>query len=844
LEWLEPRCLLAVNLTNIVAVQPYNGEQLTQSPQELVLTFNQTNVNQSNINIALDATSFDFQLEKVNRDGTLTPVFDPNNPPPEVVNSESASATTFNILLQESVDPIDNWYYNLTLQPGKYEVELVAGVGISIDASGANGPGPELWDPNQPHVVGEFTVLGSGATLGGATPLGTIGSTVQTVTGSLNPDDYRAALELYQFNLAQGHLWEVGLSVSAHSIGSGLLPALTLFDAQGNVLATRNAGTGLPGDPNDPYLITGLPGGTYFVGVSGAGNLPYGSDGYDPVLGIPGRAGVKQPGGLLEFQLGLAARPHDQSTSLVNFTVDRADRLDPSPTGLTLTFNGPIDLSNLFVPDTQVTALKVVDSSGRVWPITAEQYQVTDARLTLIFDQPLPAGQYSLVLPSQGGLTDLAGRPVTAAGEPSGVLAAWTVASSTGPSVPDNLGVLWPASETNPALAGVFSQTTDLAPGQTETYRWVVTVPGFFKLQTQIASGVVAVVNSGNGWTTVLDPGTTHPLNNYLMDLGDGVYGLRFINTGSQPAVVHWVLKIASLDWEKIVDNGVGQGSALSLLLFSPTPSDPAGNSIASFQATSGSATVSVFAGSSGPLPASLFVTLNTGLIGQPTPAGQNVTPVGPTVDEGSIAVADSTTGLQPGLRYESMSASGPGPGDSDQSGQAKPAGAGTVANDQAIRLAVGGSEQLRLDPEADSARADERALAQAEWLVRLGSRIKSWLVPSPAAAEIKSHAAAPLEAMAMVGNDAAAGLGGSRGFNRNKRSTSSAQVDIGAAASLIMVGAVAYRLRQPFQKWWRRRDRLASGGPAPAKPFCRGPHPVSTRARVTTRARKVHSVP
>ncbi|MFI5455036.1 MAG: DVUA0089 family protein [Isosphaerales bacterium] len=833
LEWLEPRCLLAANLTNIVAVQPYNGAQLTQSPQELVLTFNQPNVN-----IAIDATTFDFQLERVNRDGTLTPVFDPNNPPPEVVNSESASVTTFNILLQESVDPIDNWYYNLTLQPGKYEVELLAGVGISIDASGANGPGPELWDPNQPHVVSEFTVLGSGATLGGATPLGT------TVTGYLNPDQYQAAVDFYQFTLAQGNLWQVGLSVSAHSIGSGLRPALTLFDAQGNVLATRDSGSGLPADPTDPFLITGLPGGTYFVGVSGAGNLPYGSDGYDPVLGIPGSAGLKQPGGPFEFQLSLAAQPHVQSTGLVNFTVDRADRLDPSPTGLTLTFNGPIDVSTIFVPDTQETALQVVDSSGRVWPMTAEEYQVTDARLTLIFDQPLPAGHYSLVIPPQGGLTDLAGLPVTAAGEPSGVLAAWTVASSTWPSVADNLGTLWPASATDPALAGVFSQTTDLAPGQTETYRWVVTVPGFFKLQTQMESGAVSVVNSGNGSTTVLDPGTTHQLNTYLMDLGDGVYGLRFINTGSQPAVVHWKLKIASLDWEKIVYNGVGQGSALSLLLFSPTPSDPTGNSIASFQATSGSAAVSVFPGSSGPLPASLFVTLNTGLIGQPTPAGQNVTPVGPTVDEGSIAVADSTTGLQPGLRYESMSAPGPGQGNSDQSGEVKPAGAGPVANDQAIRLAARGSEQLRLDPEADSARADERALAQSEWLVRLGSRMKSWLMPSPAGSEIKSHAAAPSEAMAMVGNDAAAGSRGSRDFNRNKRSTSSAQADMGAAASLIMAGAVAYRLRQPCQKWWRRRDRLASAGPAPAKPFCPGPHRVSTRARVTTRARKVHSVP
>ena len=183
-------------------------------------------------------------------------------------------------------------------------------------------------------------------------------------------------------------------------------------------MATRDAGTGLSNDPNDPYLITGLAPGTYYVGVSGAGNLPYGSNGYDPNLGIPGSAAINQPGGPFAFELSLAAQPHDQSTSLVDITVDRADLADPSPTGLTLTFSGPIDLSNLFVPDSQVTSLRVVDSTGRVWPATAEEYQVTDARLTLIFDQPLPAGRYSLIIPSQGGLNDLAGLAVAAPGEP------------------------------------------------------------------------------------------------------------------------------------------------------------------------------------------------------------------------------------------------------------------------------------------------------------------------------------------------------------------------------------------------------------------------------------------
>ena len=306
-------------------------------------------------------------------------------------------------------------------------------------------------------------------------------------------------------------------------------------------------------------------------------------------MGLPGSAGIPQPGGPFEFQLDIAAQPHLQTTQLVNFTVDQADLLDPSPTGLTLTFSGPIDLSKLFVPDTQETALQVVDSNGRVWPITGDNYQVTDAQLTVKFDQPLPAGTYSLVVPATGGLTDLAGVPVTAPGEPSGLLATWTVEPSSGLSAPNDLGVLWPAAanSTDPASNpnAAFSQTTDLPVDQSETYRWVVTVPGFYKLQTQVISGTIAVENSGNGQPTILEPATGSPLNTYLMYLNDGVYQLRFINAGSQPAEVRWNLKIASLDWEKILDNGVSQVSALSLMLFSPAPADPAGNAIASFQA-------------------------------------------------------------------------------------------------------------------------------------------------------------------------------------------------------------------------------------------------------------------
>ena len=65
--------------------------------------------------------------------------------------------------------------------------------------------------------------------------------------------------------------------------------------------------------------------GTYYIGVSGAGNLASAPGGYDPILGIPGSGGFHQPGGPFPFALGLFATPHDQPTRLMNVTVDRSD---------------------------------------------------------------------------------------------------------------------------------------------------------------------------------------------------------------------------------------------------------------------------------------------------------------------------------------------------------------------------------------------------------------------------------------------------------------------------------------------------------------------------------------
>ena len=145
------------------------------------------------------------------------------------------------------------------------------------------------------------------------------------------------------------------------------------------------------------------------------------------------------------------------------------------------------------MPDRQETALTVVDASGQTWPITLVGDEDSGDRLNFIFNEPLPAGSYSLVVPSQGGLTDLAGNPVVGpSGNPPGVLATWTVAAPTGPGDPDNLGVLWPGP-LNVTWSPGISRTDTIDPGQGVDDRFVVICPGVYTLQTQIGTGSIDV---------------------------------------------------------------------------------------------------------------------------------------------------------------------------------------------------------------------------------------------------------------------------------------------------------------------------------------------------------------
>jgi hypothetical protein len=837
LEWLEPRMMLSGNSSPIASLQPYDGEQLTQSPQELVITFN-------GLNVPALMGSFDVQIEELNRDGTKTPLWNFGDAPPEL---SDATGTELIIPLQKFNDG-DFSYDNVTLPAGQYEIDLVGGTSISYAASGAFGPGPVLWNPNQDHPIGTFTILGQGATI---SPSDSVLTTGQTTWGWLDPSNPSSAVDLYKFTLPAGNLWQVGLAISANSIGSTLLTNLSLFGADGTLLATRNSGTGIPSNPNDPYLFAGLEPGTYYVGVSGADDVPYTPGGYDPVLGIPGLNSIEQSGGL--FALNLTESPHIQATRLLTSTLDYSPSDQSSPTGITLTFSGPIDLSNLFIPDVQESALEVLDASGQAWPVTAESYEVSDASLELIFDRPLPPGGYTLVSPAVGGLADLAEQRVLGTGGSSSVLATWTVALAKQPPEPNDLGILWPlsSSQTGSTETGAFYEATELAPGQAVAYSFTIIVPGFHQLQTQIVAGDVAVEMTDEGVTTVLDGGTSSSLNNYVMQLNDGVYSLRFSNAGPQTAIFNWQFKIATLDWEKVLNNGISQTSALSVGLFSPSSvssgGNVAGNSAGSSDTATGlftSASVSDSAGAMGPIPSTLMITLNTGLIGPPTVPSQSLPAVGPMVEGGSAALASSGNSFDLGVGYASaldwsewLETEEP-PANLDQVVErAVAAGPVLVAGLPAGLAHPGGSQ-------ADSAAADERALGQAEWLFRLGARLQGWLGTAMKVGNGRHDASVPSQAREFVQNASGSRPDIANAAQENRRGTSTAGVDLGATACAILVGAAAYKLRRPVLQWWRRHERmLHAPGERSTRSLHRGPHAAVTRSHARTRSHKPKAI-
>ena len=325
----------------------------------------------------------------------------PNNPTPLLSdpNYVDTSTDTYSSI-QVSNPPLAPGVYDIVLQADPYSTESV-------------------WSMNGPLTLGTFTILPPAATplpatLSTAASLGTVGPQMQSIAGTLDLASQQN-VDLYQITLGPGHFWRLGVQLEAQQIGSPLQGALSLFDSNGNVLATSNSGTGGLNSPADPYLFSGLSRGVYYVGVSGANNIPGQPGGYDPRgSGRFGTSGDQQAGG--NYTLDLFADQADTPTEVLGAELQWGDPLGPSPTGLTLDFSNSIDINSLNAAMTIPSAFVVVDQSGHLWSLSPTPYNAGNAQLNLVFAQPLPAGQYRLLNSSSDGLKDLAGWSPVCAG--------------------------------------------------------------------------------------------------------------------------------------------------------------------------------------------------------------------------------------------------------------------------------------------------------------------------------------------------------------------------------------------------------------------------------------------
>jgi methionine-rich copper-binding protein CopC len=731
----------AVNLA-VVQTSPADGATLSGSPSSISVTFNMP------LNPAFVTT--DFELEQVNSDGSTT-VLQPSALTEPFL---TAPAATLVVTL------------NQTLLPGHYRLLLLQSSGL-VSTTGVG-----LASTGQDQPLADFTILPAKSFgLSTATPLGRIGSSVTTVSGALNFQNDTTDVDLYKFTLPPGNSWQLGVAVLAQEIGSPLSSNLVLFNQTGQVLKTSTVG--LPTSLSDPYLFTGLSGGTYYIGVSGAGNTPDKTGGYNPILGSEGTIGQNQPGG--PYQLSVVVTPANAPVRLRSFTLNQADPTDTRPTGLTLTFSGPINFDQL--TGTPFPALKVVDQSGQVWSLVPLSYDSHKAQATFAFVSPLPPGSYKLVIPQQGGLTDLAGLTPVAAGEPAGVLANWSVNPSSAPPNPLNLGTV-------PGSAAGIQASTSLAPGQSVSYRFVVAFQTPYAIQALVSGGTLTAQVSGPT-QLALSPDGPGRYQTTGAQLQSGIYHLVLTNTGSTPLTVSWSARMDSVEHEAILVNGLGQESALDLRLVSaPSPDASTGVVAATSSSTPATAMSQPFgiSLSSGKLGLEIPLTITVNPVGGPSSEGLQVGPVGP----GTTALAAASPGVLQGITFgQSLSSSFSLTGEPTR----------TLATSGDSLASINGALVSNVDLPRPAPDLDAVALADAGRLRELASQLRDWLA-KPLRFTAPQSTGAP---RILLARD-----------DLVDRSDQVEQASLAMPMGFGIVSIVSVWLRHPIERWRsRRRERL-----------------------------------
>ena len=266
----------------------------------------------------------------------------------------------------------------------------------------------------------------------------------------------------------------------------------------------------------------------------------------------------------------------------------------------------------------------------------------------------------------------------------------------------------------------------------------MVICPGFYGVQTQPGAGSVDVRIENSQGATVAEADNQTQLHRMVVSLAPGEYHMQITNTGPTAAPVWWTLKPLSLDYDKILGNGVGQSPALGLSLVGPEPSSPAAPSnpegpdgatavaTATGAISTGTGTAATpFAAS--PIPSVLLVTMETGLAGLPSPDASHTAAVGPLADGATVALADASRGFPAGFRYASSSS-----GTDPRVGEGDPADGPDAFPPPSLARSGSSGSGVAADAQAASAVADAMALARADRLGRIADWITGRIVVMP----------------------------------------------------------------------------------------------------------------
>lgn len=372
-----------VSLQSLLTVSPSDGAILpqTSAPTALVVQ-----LRSGLIHGWLDGS---IQLYRIGFDEEVAPVFD-HEQSADVIKDEASNTVTI---------PLGG-----ALGVGRYRFALVGGAS-SFSRLISDGS----WDYMEDQILSEFEVVEDRGGFGAAIDLGMVGVSERGLAGALATAGDRA---LYKIALGSDRsLWRLGLQLDAQRIGGGLVGVLTVYDAQGKIVATSEGRRGLATAADDPYLFVGLPPGAYYVGVSAA-------------------EGARASGA---YHLTVVADPVESPIRVTGFVLDWTNG---APTGFTITFSDAIAPDSLTA---RTSPLLVVDGRGEIHPAFPATAEAGLRRLSFVFEQPIPAGEYRLVSPSDGGLTDLIGRAPVADDPFLGWLANWLVPpyqASSDPSSP------------------------------------------------------------------------------------------------------------------------------------------------------------------------------------------------------------------------------------------------------------------------------------------------------------------------------------------------------------------------------------------------------------------------